>query len=274
MPRPDNETEYLQSVIRRWFNREVRDYFSDLEIDETWDPDLTSSRPALAAACQHQDSDTLALTQLRCWFFEEIRSQPYKIPFYGIPVASFQESRKFQPQISLFFQEDNEDVEPGFTPVTGEISFRLMRHSGSTLNPTVAQQYANRIKLAFGAGGGYLWRKGKGMASYSDWANGYQLQLLVRSKTEARELIERVLDINQDSPQWKKMNWSENEEAASAYPTLPDRDLVYGESRRQPRARPIATVRFRSAFLHIHGLPNPIVLVDSTGYHSIALERV
>jgi hypothetical protein len=273
MPQPPQPAENLQDIIKKWFNREVREYFSDLNIDENWDPDLTSSRASLANSCQHKDEDSLLQTLLKAWFFEHVKSQTYRVPYYGIPVNDFQENRRFKPQIKLYFREDLEDVEPSYTPVAGEITFRLIDHTSETITPTVAATFANRIKLAFGAdGSGYIWRKGKDMASYSDWGKGYQLQLLVRSETEGRELIGKVLDIQNDTPIWSKMNYSTNEEPMAAYPTIPAQDFIYGETRRVPRKRPIASCRFQYALLHVQGIASPIVLYDRSYTYASALE--
>lgn len=267
MPLPE---ETLQSVIRRWQNRELREYFSDFGVDESWDPDLTTPRGQLAAVLRHEDEDPYLVTLLKCWFFEHIRGQAYRVPYYGIPVSSFQESRKFQPQIKLFFREDLEDVEPGYPPVEGEITFRLMGLSDIT--KAQAETYATRVKLAFGAGGtGYIWRKGKDMATYTDWAKGYQLQILTRSDAEAREVIAKVLDVQNDAPNWAKLNYSENAEPMTAYPTIPPQDTIYGELRRTPRRRPVADVRFQYALLHIHGVAAPIVLYDRSYTYAAAL---
>lgn len=272
MPFPDQSTEHLQSCIRKWLNREIRDYFNDLGVDDNWDPDLTIPRQTLAAACYHRDDDSLTLTQLRCWFFEHIRSQTYRVPFYGVPVSSFQESRRFKPQIKLIFKEDLNDVEPGYSPVEGEITCRLMGHTSDSITPAIAQTFATRVKSAFGlAGSGFVWRKGKIMASYTDWKRGYQLQLLVRSETDARSLIENVLDIQQHTPDWSKLNLSENQEPASAYPVIPDTEYIYGETRRLPRRRPVADCRFQYGLLHIHGVQSPIVLYDRSFTYSTAL---
>jgi len=109
------------------------------------------------------------------------------------------------------------------------------------------------------------------MASYTDWGKGYQLQLLTRSTSEARELISKVLDIQNDVPNWAKMNYSENEEPMEAYPTIPEREMIYGELRREPRKRPIAAVRFQHSLLHIHGIAAPIVLYDRSYTYAAAL---
>lgn len=260
-------------MVRRFTNREVREYFSDLG-GEDWDPDITTARGSLRHGCTHIDADSLLITLLRCWLFDMVRGLHSNVPFYGVPVASFGEQRRFRPQIKLFFQEDLQDVEPGYTPVTGEIGIRLMDHDYDTITTALAQTYATRIRQSWAIGNGRIWRKGKLMASYTDWAKGYQLQILCRTEGEAREIIENVLDIQNDSPNWERMNISENAAAAAAYPTIPGNEIIYGKSRRRPRRRPIADVRFRSAFLHIWGMPQPIVLVDLSGQHRTALERV
>lgn len=272
MPQPPQPAENLQDFIKKWFNREVREYFSDLNVDDNWDPDLTTPRVALANSCQHKDDDSLLLTMLKAWFFEHIKSQAYRVPYYGIPVSSFQESRKFRPQISLYFLEDYNDVDPDYSAVAGEISFRLMDYTTETITPAIASTLANRVRTTFGLGDtGYIWRKGKNMASYADWGKGYALQLLTRSKVEGRELIGKVLDIQNDTPNWAKMNYSENEEPMEAYPTVPELDLIYGKTRRRPRRRPVADCRFQYALLHIQSVPNPIVLYDRTGIYPTAL---
>lgn len=177
------------------------------------------------------------------------------------------------PQINLCFVEDLADVDPDYAPVTGEISFRLMGPAAAAVTPTQANTFANRIRTAFGNGGaGYIWRKGKDMATYTDWAKGYQLQILTRSRSEAKEVIGKVLDVQNDTPDWEKMNYSENDAPMAAYPTVPELDVIYGRSRRRPRRRPVADCRFQAAFLHIHGMPNPVVLYDRSGVHPTALE--
>lgn len=273
IPPEFNAVEHLQSVIRQWINRDVRDYFADVGGDD-WDPDITSPRGSLRWACTHQDTDNLTMTQLRLQLFDRIRLQKSQVPYYGIPVASFQEQRKFKPQISLFFIEDLDDVEPGYAAVTGEISFRLMNHDSSSVTEAIAQQYGTRIRSTFGAANGLIWRKGKVMTTYTDWSKGYQLQLLVRSKAEGRSLVENVLDIQQDTPDWKHFNSNENEEPAEAYPTIPETDYIFGETRRTPRRRPIADVRFQYALLHLHGAPHPIVLYDRSFTFSNALVAI
>lgn len=111
------------------------------------------------------------------------------------------------------------------------------------------------------------------MFTYSDWSKGYQLQLLVRNETEGRELVDRVLNIQNDIPDWKFANLSTNQEEMQAYPTNPGTERVLNEPRKKQRKRPIADVRFQHAVIHLNHLPNPIILFDRSYLHPTALLR-
>lgn len=274
MPLPDqfSPAEFLQDLTRRYMNREVRDFFQDLG-GEDWDPDITTSRGALRVGCTHEDDDSLPMTLLRWMLFNHVRTLKFQQPFYGIPVAGYHESRKFKPQIQLYFQEDEGDVDPGYAPVTGQLSFRLMSHTSSSLNPSVAQTFASKINSEFALGGGYVWRKGKTMVTYSEPEKGYRLHLLCRTEGDGTQLISKILDIQNDTIDSTKTKVNENSNPAAAYPTIPETDFIYGESRRRPRQRPIADVRFQFAILNIHGLQNPQPLVDRSGIWPNALIR-
>lgn len=274
MPLPDNfsSSEHLQDTIRKFGNRRVREFFQDLG-GEDWDPDVTTTRGTLRVACTHIDNDSLSMTLLRWLLFDHVRSLKFQQPFYGIPVAGYHEARKFKPQVMLYFQEDEGDIEPGYGAVTGQITFRLMDYTESSINPTIAQTIANRINTEFATGGGYVWKKGKVMFTYTDNVKGYKMQLLCRTEGEGVQLVTKVLDIQNDTPDWSKAKVTENQQPAVAYPTVPDLDIIYGESRRRPRQRPIADVRFQFATLNIHGLVNPQPLVDRSGIWPNALVR-
>lgn len=256
-----NSVEHLQSVLRVWINREVYEYFSDVG-DEDWDEDLHTPRASLRVACTHRDSDSIAVTQLRLQLFERIRLQKFQVPYYGIPVGELHETRQFRPQITLYFQEDLNDIEPSYEPVTGEVSFRLMNHTHETITPAIAQTLATKTKTEFYNGGGFVWRKGKNMLSYTDKPRGYSLQIRCRTEQDGKNLISKALDIQNHAPDWSKANFKQNLEPAEAYPTIPPTERVYGELTRLPRRLPVADVRFQYALLHIWGRVHPVTLVD------------
>lgn len=270
LPPDFSEQEHLQDAIRRWMNREIRDYFSDLGGDD-WDENITTPKASLRVACTHKDTDSLLMTSLRWDLFERVRLQKIQVPIVGIPAGDVHETRKFKPQIFLYFQEDFQDIEPGFAPVTGRITFRLMQYQYDQITPAIAQTLAQRINSNFNLGPGYVWRKGRVMVSYTDRGRGYQLQLLSRTENDGLQLINQVLDINNHTPDLTLCNVTENQLETAAYPVIPPTDVIYGESRRLPRRRPIADVRFQYAVLHVWGLVHPIPLVDRTGLWPSAL---
>lgn len=272
MPLPDNfnEAEHLQDLFRRYANKQVRNFFSDLG-GESWQPDISTNRSSLRHGCTHKDDDSLPMTLLRWELFNYARRLKFDVPMIGIPKASYDVERKYRPQIIINFMEDLTDVEIGYEAVFGRISFRLMDHTSETLTPAVAQTFANRINSNFNTGNGFVWHKGRIMTSYTDWNQGYQLQILARNKADARAVIEKVLDIQNHTFDAKKFNCNENQSEAEAYPTIPPTDRIYGELRRTSRKRPIANVRFTYAILHIHGLQNGIPLVDRTSLYPAAL---
>ena len=276
MPLPENYSpwELLQSVVTRIQNRRVRDSFNDLGGDD-WEPDISSSRGALRQACTIADVDTapMVLIRLLLFYFLVENAERFKTPVYGIPITAFQASRKFKPQVVLFFQEDHQDVEPGYSPVTGEISFRIMNEESSTITQTKLKTIAQKIKTLFMTGSGFIWKKGKVMCSYTDKEKGYQMVLYCRNKTEGRRVIEQVLDIQGHTPKWSKMNVRENEEPATAYPTIPANINVMGQTQKEPRSLPIADVRFQYAISHIWGRRNPVYLADNAGIFRTAYEK-
>lgn len=260
---PASPVEHLQSTLRKYYNREVREWFDDVDLD---DLDINIARQSMALACRHQDEDSFIITISRQLFFESVRNR-YAIAQQGVGETTFNQKvrRKTHPKLTLYFLEDLSDVANGYKPVDGEISVRLMDYDPSTITENIARTHATRIRSAFAAGAGFVWKKGKLMCSYADWDKGYQLQLLCRTEAEGRRVVEQVLDIQNDSPDWSRLNITENGEPSQAYPTIPDLDRAYGENRRQPRRRPIADVRFQTAFLHVIGVPAPIILVDRSG---------
>jgi hypothetical protein len=267
LPEGFNAFEHLQDTWRRVHNRRVREHFSDLsDPDADWNPTIEDARGGLRVACTMGDNDTADMTIIRTLLFWIVlgEASALQTPVYGIPVPSFQEARQFRLQIQLYFTEDFNDIEAGFAPVTGEINFRLANESYDTITEQEVRQYAQKIKTAFASNNGFVWRKGKVMVTYTDRQRGYKLQMLCRTKQEGKRVIEQVLGIQDHAPDWKFMNVSENEEPTARYPSMPRSERILNKTRRMPRARPIADVRFRYALMHVHGLPHPIVLVDSS----------
>lgn len=267
LPESASPVEVLQQVIRKTYNQRVKDWFQDVDImDEL---DLNLPRHAAYAACRHLDEDSLIQTVARQLLFTELRDRLTTGEIWE-STKSATVIRRGHPQIFLFFQEDLADVEPGYRPVEGKISFRLMSEDLSVSKAQLTT-YATRIKSEFNGAVEQVWRKGKVMACYADWDKGYQLQLLCRDKAEAKGLIEKILDIQNHSPDWENLTVNENDAPSTAYPTLPPTDLILGETRRLPRRRPIADVRFQWALCRLGNTGVSQPLVDRSGRFSDVL---
>jgi hypothetical protein len=169
--------------------------------------------------------------------------------------------------VTLYFKEDAADVEDGYKPISAEVSFRL-KSSDDNITPSEAQVLANKIRSEFATGNGYRWRKGRTLLSYKDVEKGYILKVYAASESEGKEVIRKVMSIQNDTidEDLLKVN-----QLVNAPPIVPETHMVYGKIRRKPRKRPVGWVRFLFAEMHIWGLPNAVVLVDRSGQRRSAL---
>lgn len=277
MPLPDNfsEAEHLQDTILRIQNKIVRLEFADVG-DDDWVRDISTPRASLRVACTHQESDSLLMTLIRNQlFYETLRKcKDFHPNIYGIPSQDFQEIMKFFPQVQLYFEEKYSEVEKGYDQLRSQISFRLVGETTDTFTQSEATTIANKIKTLFNPGGvPFFWKRGKELASYIDQSKGYYFQLYAYDKTNAKKVIEQVLDIKGHTPDWKLLNINNNEEPAITYPTIPPTKTILGKPTKQPRKRPVGVVRFVNAVVHIYGKPEPLVLYDPDRRYTQSLLR-
>jgi len=269
MPLPEgfSEWEHLQDTVRLDHNKAVKQYFKNQP-----DDDLSTPKSSLKHACIIKDEDTATMTMMRMWLFEITlrHAQSVQAPIYGIPTSSYHDSIAFVPQVRLFFREDSDEVEDGYSPVTSEITFRLMGETPQTMTEGKANVLANKIKTVLGTNKGYRFKRGQSKITYLDKDKGYDFRLFVWDKSEGKELITKILDIQNHSPRWDNLSIIQREKT---YSTIPGNQLILGKTRRKPRERPVAYVRFRWAELKLHGLVNDIILYDLTGYWRNALVK-
>lgn len=266
--------EQLQDVIRKTQNKRVRRHFRDLAPeDQDWRADLNNPRHALRFACTMLDNDTADMTMLRLMLFWLVLGQASAMhpPMYTMPTDRYQQSVKFAPQVTLYFKEDLDDVEEGFAPIDAEVSFRIMNETPQTLSQAEVQTLANRIRAEFGTGSGYRWRKGRVKLNYRDPDRGYLMSINAFSESEGKNLIRKVLDVQNHTLDGNKLTIQQLD---SAPPIVPPVQVVLGKSRRLPRKRPIGFVRFIYADLHVWGIQNAICLVDRSGRRRKALIRL
>ncbi|MBE9193251.1 hypothetical protein IQ230_23475 [Gloeocapsopsis crepidinum LEGE 06123] len=192
----------------------------------------------------------------------------------------FDPGRRYHPLIILHFREDS-DFRPGTNQpkgrgqnrTKGEVSFRLMSETTETISEAELTNLGTRIKQIFGANGGYLWSKGKEMYCYADWSRGYQMQILARSEAQVRDLVTKILSLQNHTPQWKYLTKNKNASEAERYPVVPQTKLVMGKQVELPERRPNRQVRFRYAEARINPLLKTVILFDRTGKKTNALVK-
>jgi hypothetical protein len=269
LPENFNEWEFLQDTVRRWHNKAVGIYFKNQPVD-----DISTPKRALRHACTMKDADTATMTMMRMWLFEITagHAQSLQAPIYGIPVTEMQREVTFRPQVKLFFKERHDaDMTDRNYPATGEITFRLMDETSTTMSRTKAETLAKAIKREF-ANPVLVWEKGWFKYTYKDVERGYDLRLLVKSKTEGTRIARKVLEIRGHPFSDDNQQFIDHDRS---YSLNPGTHTVYGRTIKKPVRRPRVDVRFRYAQLLINGRVNAInlVAVSDVGLKSV-IERV
>ena len=126
------EWKFLVSFIRKTYNREVNEFFRDID-DEILD-DINESRKAAKRACLILPKETMISALHKRFNFMYVCQRVQDRPeIYGMPVQEAQELFKFKPQVQLFFRQDPEAVPAGFRAIEGEISFRIMDKTSTNI---------------------------------------------------------------------------------------------------------------------------------------------
>lgn len=252
------------------FNAEVYRHFKDVVDD---DVATSASRKTLrdSLLINNKDSRTTATFKID-YFYQQILKVQYKPTVVGITKTELDAaiSPKYKPHVILYFYQDAAAVPKGFERVEARISFRLMDESNATLTKANLQTLATSIKTELASGQGWTFDKGKLITTYRDLERGYQLQLYTISKAEARQVTQKILSIR-NHPYEEKLLQTNTPDRDSE--NTPANTIILGETYKEPRWRPTATVRFAYAEVILHNLPEPICLVDRTRTKSNPLER-
>lgn len=200
----------------------------------------------------------------------ELVSQLIGRNLYTIPVTTFQDKFTFHPQVCLVFYETTQEAGDINRRVHGEISYRIIGETGETLTENNAKVRAERIKSLFTQPVLFEWQKGKEIVTYRDQPNGYDFRLRVKNEAEARRIITQVMAIEGKQPEWERLTVHESR---ASFPAEPNSKRIYGEMRKLLVRRPVKDIKFRYAELHIHGIPQPVTLLDTTGRRGNPLVR-
>lgn len=270
LPEKFTEWEHLQNTIRLYHNKLVAKYYKNQQPDS-----IATKKEALRHACTIKDNDTDVMTLMRLWLFEVTagHAQSLQAPIYGIPVIEHQRGVKFKPQVKLYFRERlAHDEQERVSPATGEITFRLMDEEASTFSRQKAEVLATAIKREFTTPNLFTWNKGKYYYYYRDIEKGYDLRLLVPSKTEGERITKAVLGIRGHGFDDDFVDYTEH---TRSYSMTPGTHTVYGRTVKKPVQRPAVDVKFRYAQLLLHGREKVInlVAVSEVGMREV-IERV
>lgn len=253
--------EHLQNVLQQVHNRIVRDEFRDVDGD---DDNISTPRSSLRSASLIRDSDSATTVLNRFFLFYVMlgKASDMHPPIYSIPSDLYQQSFEYQPQVTLYFREDREDVEEGYAPIDAELSFRIQNKTEDTITQADLREIATRIRTEFATGAGYRWRKGRTSVCYKDKRKGYRLRIQAFSENEGREVVGKILDIQGDTLERSNLTINQLDQSP---PIVPPTRSILGKSRRLPRKRPVGWVRFQWAEAHVWGVQNGIILIDRTG---------
>lgn len=274
MPEPDNftPTEQFQDINKKIANKIVREYFRDIVALES-DLDLTTSRQALLKACLHREDDSLLLTNSRNQLFSQYTTYTRdQIPIVaGSLLDEIDANITYKPKITLYFKEDEDDVDPGHQPARMEVSWRLVDETTQTITKAKLTTIANKIKTNFGTGSGYLFKKGRKLVIYNKLSQGYKFILRARELSEGKDLIREILSINGHTLDTELLKLSVVDDEMGAFPYNSATETILGKRRNKPRKRPMVNVKFKYAYAIVNGWGKPVYLYTKNYYIPDAL---
>lgn len=252
------DAEFFQSFCRKYVNKAVRNHFSDISNVADDDLSLSNPRQTTKKLLLHKDTDPIMLTigRLLFWWLETKGLLDEYI--YGIPASNFHESVRFKPQIKLFWREKTEDARTNNRyPARAEYSIRY-RGNYATVNDL--KLLTAKLALVFNNPTTHSFWKGREKYSYRDKDKGYEFIITARDETEAKDVINHLLEVQGDNPlnealltrSTKDKNWNAKETVR-----------VGGETFTKPKERPIAEVWFTHAQLSVHGMTKDKTLVSN-----------
>lgn len=169
-----------------------------------------------------------------------------------------------RPYLKLYFRQPVEEVAVGRQATQMEITINIMDKTDLSIDKSDLVTLANRITEQFNPGGNpYKHKKGKNYYTYHDWANGYQLQLLANTESEARQTLLKTLAIKQHQLNEKYWKESRAVNVAAAYPNTEEVVHILGKSYKKPLRRPSVNVSFRWARLTLPSIGKHFILVSN-----------
>lgn len=252
------DVEHFQSFCRKWINRVVREHFSDLPVGEDGSLATDSPRNVIRTVCLHKDTDPITLTvgRLLVWWVEARGLMDEFI--YGIPASNFHETVRFLPQIKLFWRERTEEANSNNRyPIRAQYT---VRYRGNYASINDLEVLKKKLIKVFNTPTTHSFFKGREKFSYRDKEKGYEFIVTARDITEAKDVINKLLEIQSDNPlnealltrSTKDKDWNRTETVR-----------VAGETFKKPKERPVGKVYFTHAEFAVHGMAKDKLLVSN-----------
>lgn len=269
LPENFDNIEHLQKTWNQEHNRRVDRYFKDVQ----GNGDLSGVRPSLKLACRALDNDNMYASWMRSDLFYNIIGYGRKnlAVFYGNrfdtapPVAG-------HPQLFFVFSQDDSATPSSESPIQHEKSVRLMKFSCASGNAKPAITKANMTEIAteikntfLSSGRGITYTTGNKSASYTDPDNGFPKgnYLLVNGRTDAVEIYQKICNVI-DVPFHAERVVVNDPDKPSTTTATAGKVTILGKQVQNRRYRPVAALRFRSAYISLGNLVPPVFLLDTT----------
>ena len=186
---------------------------------------------------------------------------------YGIPSTDFEIKYTYYPQVKLHFQESRyESSTNNRRPARSEVSFRWREDnfSSANINALATKIHADFAKPILSYG------KGREAWTYWDDKKGYRFTVYVQTEQDAKKIIEAAIRIQDEiEPDWDK-HLREHKDGVNY--NVQETIKVMGETKKKPKKRPVANVKYQYAELFIPGTTKPIILSDASGYKPQAIK--
>ncbi|MFN6484632.1 MULTISPECIES: hypothetical protein [unclassified Nostoc] len=127
-------------------------------------------------------------------------------------------------------------------------------------------EIANEIKNLFlSSGSGITYTCGNKSASYTDPENGFARgnYLLVNNRTDAVEIYQKICNVIDVPFKLEKLIVNDPDKASTTTATA-GKITILGKQVQNRRYRPVAVLRFRSAYISLGNLVPPVFLIDTT----------
>lgn len=251
--------QLIRSWLRRTYNKEVHEFFKDIPADLDLDLDLNTGRSATKAVCLIGANDSQGIAEIKRGIFRDLKERAglyaqYSHPFIALP----EETVQIYPQVQLWFYERPRTAKlHNRKPLSVQISFRV---KDDTWTPANAKALALKIKDSF-AKPVFHFMTGEFKFTYTNRAKGQRFCLPMPTREAAKDVLQKVFALMNETPNWECLRKSEGEEN---YPDSGKTIQVFGKTVKRHSNRCGVEVYFRYAIGKVPDLPNDVALVDTS----------